>query len=324
MTPRREFLFTIASALASSLPSSNAKAAAKLPANQNVKWAVSSALWNHFEPGPLTDILDVMRDTGFPGLRLTSFPAVLDKYAMTAPEMQREVSKRNLEVVTISFNGPMHLAERREDVLNSAKRAIEFLKGFGASHLVIFTPARLKPGEDVDTAFRQLCERCNQIGELAGTLGFTVGVHNHLDQMVERPEEIHRLMANTDPKLCGFSPDTAHLLLGGSNVVDMVTKYKDRIRFLDYKDARPTAPDKDWVEPNGTVLAKDSKMARFLSSIYDLGDGDIDFPGCHRALKSVSFKGWICVDLDTARKGPQASYERCGAYVTSRLEPIYK
>ena len=316
ITPRRDFLFTLASALAT--------AAAKLPANQNVKWALSSALWNHFKPWPFTDILDVMRDTGFPGIRLTSFPGVLEKYDMTAAQMEREVAKRNLHVVTISFNGPMQAADRRQEVLNSARRAIEFLKGFGATHLVLFTPPRVKPGEDPDTAFTQLCERCNQIGELAGTFGFTVGVHNHLDQMAEQPAEIHRLMANTDPKLCGFSPDTAHLLLGGSNVVEMVSKYKDRIRFLDYKDARPTTPDKDWIEGSGTVLAKDSKTAKFLSSIYDLGDGDVDFPGCHRVLKSVAYKGWICIDLDSARQGPRASYERCGAYITGRLEPIYK
>ena len=34
-------------------------------------------------------------------------------------------------------------------------------------------------------------------------------------------------------------------------------------------------------------------------------------------------KGWICVDLDTARNGTRASYERCAAYVVSKLEPTY-
>ena len=82
MTPRREFLLTLASALAA--------AAAKLPANQNVKWALSTSLWGHFKPVPFTDILDVMRDTGFPGVRLTSFPGILEKYNMTAAQMERE------------------------------------------------------------------------------------------------------------------------------------------------------------------------------------------------------------------------------------------
>jgi sugar phosphate isomerase/epimerase len=103
----------------------------------------------------------------------------------------------------------------------------------------------------------------------------------------------------------------------------MYQKYKHRIMFMDYKDARWTTPAADVVLDNGRVLEKDSKGARFFSSIYDLGDGEIDFPSCHRVLKEVAFKGWNCVDLDTARKGPRASYERSGAYIVNTLEPIY-
>ena len=58
-------------------------------------------------------------------------------------------------------------------------------------------------------------------------------------------------------------------------------------------------------------------------SIFDFGDGEIDFAGCHRVLEIDQYKGWICADLDTARKGPRASYERCGDYVVNKLEPIY-
>jgi sugar phosphate isomerase/epimerase len=70
---------------------------------------------------------------------------------------------------------------------------------------------------------------------------------------------------------------------------------------------------------------KDAKNIsdKLQDDIFDLGDGDVDFPGCHRVLKSISYKGWLCVDLDVARKGPRASYERCGAYVVKTLEPIY-
>ena len=62
----------------------------------------------------------------------------------------------------------------------------------------------------------------------------------------------------------------------------------------------------------------------FLNSIYDLGDGAVDFPAIHKVLKEINYKGWLCVDLDTARKGPRASYERCGQYVVNKLENIYK
>ena len=58
-------------------------------------------------------------------------------------------------------------------------------------------------------------------------------------------------------------------------------------------------------------------------NIYDLGDGEVDFPACHRVLKAASLKLWLIVDLDIARQGPRVSYERCGAYVVDKLEPIY-
>ena len=46
-------------------------------------------------------------------------------------------------------------------------------------------------------------------------------------------------------------------------------------------------------------------------------------PACHRILKQTGYRRWICVDLDRTRNGPLASYQRCGRYITSRLEPIY-
>jgi len=106
-------------------------------------------------------------------------------------------------------------------------------------------------------------------------------------------------------------------------VAGTLDRYKERIRFLDYKDAKQTMPSKDVVQPNGQVLPKDSSGASFFDSIYDLGDGEVDFPACHRVLKSMKYRGWICVDLDTARLGPLADYQRCGAYIVKKLEPIY-
>ncbi|MCL4394371.1 MAG: sugar phosphate isomerase/epimerase [Chloroflexi bacterium] len=320
---RRMFLTALASTLAA--------AARTLPANKNIKWAVSAGLWSHFPPGPFTDILDVMRDTGFIGIRLTGFPGILKTYRMTAAQMEKEVSRRNLHVATISFSGPAHDPARQARVVESAPTTIcsntcrwmRLLKIFGANRLVVFPPPPLKPGVQAETPFRAMCECFNRIGEAAGEMGFQAGVHNHLNSMVEKPHEVDRCLELTDPKLFHFSPDTAHLYLGGSDSVQMLEKHKHRIVFLDYKDAKWTTPAADVVLPNGQVHPKDSASAKFYESIYDLGDGEIDFPACQRILKGIGYKGWNCVDLDVARKGPRASYERCGAYIVNRLEPIY-
>jgi sugar phosphate isomerase/epimerase len=279
-----------------------ARAADRMPANKNVKWALGSNLWNSFPPVPFTDIFDVMKDTGFIGVRVTQFPAILKKYNITAAEMKKEADKRGLSIITISFSGPTHDAAQRETVFANARTAMNFLKTFDAKLLVVFPPNRSNLTED---GFKTMCQTFNQLGELAGEMGFRAGLHNHMGEMVQTQNEVDRCMALTDPKLFWFSPDTAHLHLAGCDVAKNLEKYKSRLMMMDYKDAK--------IDP----------AAKFVDTIYDLGDGDIDFPACHRVLKSMNYKGWICVDLDIARKGPRASYERCGAYVVSKLEPIY-
>jgi sugar phosphate isomerase/epimerase len=283
------------------LGSSLARAAARLPANKNVRWALGSNLWNSFPRVPFTDILDIMRDTGFIGVRVTQFPQILTTYNITAAQLEKEVSKRNLHVITISFNGPAHDPAQRSEVIANAKKAMGFLSGFGATRLVVFSPSRSNLS---DAAFKTMCECYNQLGEAAGEMGFRAGLHNHLGQMVQDAAEVDKCMAMTDPKLFSFSPDTAHLYLAKVPVAEYIAKYKNRLMLLDYKDAKFAS-------------------ANFKDNIFDLGDGDVDFPACHRILKSIAFKGWICVDLDTARQGPRVSYERCGAYVVKTLEPIY-
>src|SRR5437016_7619413 len=113
---RRLFLSSLAATLAS--------AAGRLPANRNIKWALSAGLWSHYPASPFTDILDVMRDTGFIGVRLTGFPGVLKTYNLTASQLEREVSKRNLNVVTISFGGPMNDPSQHTKVVENAKEAM--------------------------------------------------------------------------------------------------------------------------------------------------------------------------------------------------------
>src|SRR5689334_13868675 len=229
---RRSFVTALAARLA--------VAANRLPANKNIKWAVSAGLWSLYPVAPFTEILDVMRDTGFIGVRLTGYPGILKTYNLTTAQLEREVSKRDLRVATISFGGPVDDPAQHARVVAAAREAMRFLQAFGTDRLVVFPPSRVKPGRDEQAAFRAMCEGFNRIGEAAGEMGFLAGLHNHLDEMVQGPEEVARCMAGTDPKLFHFAPDTAHLHLGGSDVVKTLETYKRRLVFLDYKDARWT------------------------------------------------------------------------------------
>ena len=143
-----------------------------------------------------------MRDTGFIGLRLTQFPQILKTYDITAAQMQEEAEKRGCHIVTISFNGPTQDPARRAEVIANAKTAMNFLKEFGANHLVVFSPNR-KHGTE-PPAFKTMCECFNEIGRAAREMGFYAGLHNHMGQMVQTPEEVDRCMAMTDPEAVLF------------------------------------------------------------------------------------------------------------------------
>ncbi len=237
--------------------------------------------------------------------------------------MEREVSKRDLQVVTISFGGPVNDPAQHKIVVEKAREAMRFLQGFGAKHLVVFPPGRMKPGQDVDAGFRAMCKGFNRIGEAANEMGFQAGVHNHLDEMVQGPEEVDRCMAMTDPKLFNFAPDTAHLHLGGCDVVKMFEKYKDRLVFMDYKDARWTTPAADLVSAQRPGAQEGFVEGQVLREHVRSGRWRHRFPRLPSHPEADRFQGWICVDLDRTRNGPRASYEHCGEYMVNKLEPIY-
>lgn len=312
---RREFL----GRLAASLAAFRSRAGG---AERNLSWAVSLGLWNHLAPASFGEILDVVKDTGFNGLRLTSFPGCLKQYNLTVPVLQKELGRRGLRVATISFGGPADDRSRHEQIEKSARQALQFLKEFGATELVVFSPARV-PKVLAPERIRIACEFYNHLGDVAAEYGFRAGLHNHLDELVESQDEVEMFLKLTDPKRFHFAPDTAHLHLAGCNVVELFEKYAGRIIFADFKDARNTPAARDITLPNGRLLKAGTATATFMNSIYDLGDGEIDFPRLTRILQRRTYRGWICVDLDYVRVSPRDSFGRSMKYVREKLDPIY-
>src|SRR5947209_581453 len=82
-------------------------------AGPNLKWAASMFLWTSTQwgdraPVPFTDMLDVLKDTGFNGFRFVSWPDALERFDLSLAFLDRELSKRNLRIATLSFNGEAH------------------------------------------------------------------------------------------------------------------------------------------------------------------------------------------------------------------------
>ena len=321
---RRRFLGTLAGTLAGFAASSASAAGGK-----NIQWAFSLGLWGHLEKVPFTEVLAVMKDTGFTGLRMTSFPRCLETYDLTISKLQKELEKRDLRIATISYGGPAWDKTQHEKMEKSAREAMGFLQNFGATELIVFSPGRRGPGGrplskiEIPEYIERSCAFWNHLGDVAKEYGFRAGLHNHLNQIVESHDEVELFLKYSDPKRFHFSPDTAHLHLAGCDVVELYQKYNKRLNFMDYKDARITPARQDIRLASGRVLDANTPSATFMNSIYDLGEGEIDFPSLHRTLKKRKYKGWICVDLDHVRVSPRDSFGRSMKYVRERLERIY-
>ena len=82
---RRAFLAALSATLV--------RAGERLPQNHNIKWAVSLGLWGHFKHVTFTDVLDVMQQTGFIGIRLTGYPGFLKSYDITPEFIQKDYTE---------------------------------------------------------------------------------------------------------------------------------------------------------------------------------------------------------------------------------------
>jgi inosose dehydratase len=124
--------------------------------------------------------------------------------------------------------------------------------------------------------------------------GLQTVFHHHCAGYVETPEEIAMLLELTDPELLGLVFDTGHYAYGsgGACVVEGLERFKDRIRYMHFKDCHPgiaaEARSRGW----------DYFEALRRGLFCELGQGSVDFPGVLRWLKSSGYTGYTLVEQD--------------------------
>ena len=294
----------------------------------NIRWCVSSFLWTSTQwPDtgtlPYTEMLDVIRDTGFNGFRLTGWPAVLSRIGMPLSQLEKELSKRDLHIATLSFNGPADDPSKYAEVEKSAREACQFLRRFGATELVTFSPPRVNKVLEREH-IRRACQFYNHLGDVCAEYGIRTGLHNHSQgQLIESQDEIELLLNWTDPNKFHWCPDTVHLYMANCDILGLFRKYAQRLIFFDLVDARYEYQAEEMRLPNGKTEKAGSQNGTFMLSNRDYGDGEVDLQGIMRIIKSVNYQGWINIDHHYARVSPRNSFERCMKYIRANLDPIY-
>jgi sugar phosphate isomerase/epimerase len=297
-------------------------------ARKNIRWCVSSFLWTSTQWAdtgtlPYTEMLDVIRDTGFNGYRFTGWPGILNRIGMDLSQLEKELSKRDIRIATVSFGGAADDPARHASIEKSAREACQFLNRFGATELVTFSPGRVNKVL-VREHLRRACEFYNRLGDICAEYGIRTGMHNHSQgQLVETQDEIETLLKLTDPKKFHWCPDTVHLYMANCDILGLFKKYAHRLIFFDLVDAKYEYQKDELRLANGKVEKAGSHNGTFMLGNRDYGDGEVDLQGVMRIVMGVKYKGWINIDHHYARVSPRASFERCMAYIRQKLDPIY-
>jgi sugar phosphate isomerase/epimerase len=329
---RRHFLAGAAAAIASRpLLSSAAEPAAdtdKPRERPHVLYALSTGSWGRVirpgEPLPLLKILDETAATGFNGVRLTGYPAILGQNHLTTEQYGDELAKRGLRFSTVSFGGQYYDRGQQSDIRARAREALAFHKQFGATAGVFFPPSPVKSAEEAE-AFREMFRFVDELGKMAREeYGVRLGLHNHTDTLVENQAQVDRFLEGTNPDHVFCAWDTAHLHVGGCDVQATFRKSLERIVYTDFKDATRQPVKDDYVSPNGERFAGDSHSGKFFNSMLELGRGEIDFPALMRMLAERKYAGWINHDLDTIRVSTVDSWRVSMDYVKEKLDPIWE
>jgi inosose dehydratase len=173
----------------------------------------------------------------------------------------------------------------------AARREADALKALGGETLVLAASRRAPGGPSADD-LKRLASALNEVGRYCRGIGLATGLHPHTGTNVETRDEIDAVLADLDPALVGFAPDTGQIAKGGADIVAVLGQHRDRISHVHLKD---------W---NGSSAEADSSG---YVNYEPVGSGVLPMPAILDLLDG--FGGWITVELDGTPRAPRPPRE---------------
>ena len=270
-----------------------------------IRWAQGWLLWQS-QKLPLKQAISDLAAVGAEGIEYSPGEGDPDKQGFTHQELLSLLKEKKLRVSGMYFPIKSCDPGARAEVLAAARKRIAAMKAYDVGCMVMAAPnvdPQAALGAD---SIKQLGLVLNDVGRLAREEGVQVGLHPHLNTIVETPTEIEQAMAATDPALVKLSADTGHIHLGGGDVVGLLKKHGRRLNYLHFKDA---------VRP--------FKRPHFNPNLRELGRGEVDFVGVMHLLKKLKFKGWINIEQDSSKLTATEASAASMQFVNGTLKKIY-
>ncbi|NUS62116.1 MAG: TIM barrel protein [Saccharothrix sp.] len=188
---------------------------------------------------------------------------------------------------------PLHTGD--QSTLDEADRVAALLAAAGAEVLVLAAATGLDGYDErpalTDAQWRTLVDTAALVRDRAAAHGLRTALHPHVGTHVERAAEVERFLADSDLDLC---LDTGHLLIGGTDPVDLARRHPDRIGHVHLKDVRADIAATVRDGQTGYTAAVQQRM------YVPLGDGDVDVAALVALLRDAGYTGWYVLEQDTA------------------------
>ncbi|MCT2585949.1 TIM barrel protein [Actinophytocola gossypii] len=234
--------------------------------------------------GEMTDLGITATELGPPG------------YLPTEPATLREtLAAHRLGLVGGFLAVVLHDPDRQRSTVDEAARQADLLAAAGADVLVLAANTGLHGYDERPPLrpeqWRTLVDTAGMIRDTAVRAGLRTVLHPHVGTQVETAAEVRRFLTDSDLPLC---VDTGHLLIGGTDPVELVRRYPDRIGHVHLKDVRADLTD----AVRDGRLGYTEAVAR---GVYvPLGDGDVDVAALLKLLRDNDYQGWYVLEQDTA------------------------
>ncbi|MEV0073900.1 sugar phosphate isomerase/epimerase [Amycolatopsis sp. NPDC050768] len=187
------------------------------------------------------------------------------------------------------------LHENPEAALAEAEDSAALFAACGAEVLVLAAATGLDGYDErpalTDAEWTTLITTAGRIRDVAAGHGLKTVLHPHVGTHAETRAEVERFLADSDVALC---LDTGHLLIGGTDPVELARRYPDRIGHLHLKDVRGELAE---AVRKGTVGYTEAVG----NGLYvPLGEGDVDIEAMVRFVHEAGYDGWYVLEQDTA------------------------
>ena len=263
-----------------------------------IRFAYAAITWSGNDRQAIDDIAAL----GFRGIQLRQ--SAVATWGDRPAELKDLLAQRRLALVALS-SGVVALdpAAEAENLAQHARHA-RFVRDVGGHYLQVLDerPSGREPAPD---DYRRMGRLLSELGRRTADLGIRLGLHNHMGNLSQAPDEVARVLDAADPRFVQLELDTAHYRQGGGDPAEAVRTYASRLLFLHLKDLESPVPG------GGPA------SYRFV----ELGRGKLDFPSLFAALDGIGFDGWAVVELDSV-PDPARTPKESGVIARRYLESL--